>query len=77
MPGIWGIPDMDLRASSGGEHGGPDLEPTSAARHSLPFGTREIGVCTSTDVALTKRPILSSSGPPENLRRLSMSSQDA
>jgi hypothetical protein len=22
IPGIWGIPDMDLRASSGGEHGG-------------------------------------------------------
>jgi hypothetical protein len=21
MPGIWAIPDMDLRASSGGEHG--------------------------------------------------------
>jgi hypothetical protein len=24
MPGIWGIPDIDLRASSGGEHGGLD-----------------------------------------------------
>ena len=22
VPGIWGIPDIDLRASAGGEHGG-------------------------------------------------------